>query len=189
MKDSVQSSSLATHWQVITGAPCSGKSTLIQALAKRGHRVVPETARAYIDLSLAQGLTLSQIKADPLKFERKILLEKVALETALPRDQLIFMDRAVPDSVAYYRFEGLDPAEPLRYSRTVRYETIFLIDHLAFEQDAVRSEDADGAARLEFMLAECYGLLGYTVVRVPVMGIDERTRFILRHLCRKAAHL
>ncbi len=189
MTDSMRSSSLATRWQVITGAPCSGKSTLIQALAKRGHRVVPETARAYIDLSLAQGLTLSQIKADPLKFERKILLEKVALETALPRDQLIFMDRAVPDSVAYYRFEGLDPAEPLRYSRTVRYETIFLLDRLAFEQDAVRTEDADSAARLEFMLAECYGLLGYTVVRVPVMGIDERTGFILRHLCRKTAHL
>jgi predicted ATPase len=183
MKVPLQSSSLATRWQVITGAPCSGKTTLIHALARQGHRVVPETARAYIDQCLARGLTLSQIKADPLGFERKILLAKVSLESALPRDQLIFMDRAVPDSVAYYRFEGLDPAEPLRYSRTVRYATIFLLERLAFEQDAVRSEDAQSAARLERMLAEGYATLGYAVVRVPVMEIDERARFILRHLC------
>ncbi|MBI5550084.1 MAG: ATP-binding protein [Desulfobacterales bacterium] len=185
----MRSSSSATRWQVITGAPCSGKTTLIQALAGRGHRVVPETARAYIDQCLAQGLTLPQIKADPLGFEQRILIAKVALETALPRDRLIFMDRAVPDSVAYYRFEGLDPAEPLRHSRTVRYETIFLLERLAFEQDTVRSEDAEGAARLEAMLTECYELLGYAVVRVPVMGIDQRADFILQHLYRKGAHL
>ncbi|MBI5897255.1 MAG: ATP-binding protein, partial [Desulfobacterales bacterium] len=91
-----------TRWQVITGAPCSGKTALIENLARRGHPVVPETARAYINLRLAQGLALSQIKADPLRFERSILLEKVALETALPKDRLVFMDRAIPDSVAYY---------------------------------------------------------------------------------------
>ena len=189
MKVNLRSGPIATRWQVLTGAPCSGKTTLIQALAKRGHRVVPETARAYIDQCLSQGLTLPQIKADPLKFEQKILLEKVALEATLPRDQLIFMDRAIPDSIAYYRFEGLDPAEPLHHSRTVRYETIFLLERLAFEQDAVRSEDADDAARLETMLTDCYGMLGYVVVRVPVMGIDARIRFILQHLDRQAFDL
>lgn len=189
MNPLVPGSSGVTRWQVITGAPCSGKTTLIQALARRGHRVVPETARAYIDLCLARGLTLPQIKTDPLGFEQRILLEKVALETSLPKDQLIFMDRAVPDSVAYYRFEGLDPAEPLRHSRSVRYETIFLMERLEFEQDAVRSENAEDAARLEVMLAEDYRALGYAVVRVPVMGIDERTEFILRHVFRKPRDL
>jgi predicted ATPase len=186
MSRSGPSQSNITRWQVITGAPCSGKTTLIEALADRGHRVVPETARAYIDRCLAQGMTLSQIKADPLRFEQKILLDKVALESSLPKDQLIFMDRAIPDSVAYYRFEGLDPAEPLRYSRAVRYETVFLLDRLEFEPDAVRSEDADDAARLEALLAECYGRLGYAVVSVPVMKIDERIGFISRHLGRQA---
>lgn len=189
MNDPGQCSPIATRWQVITGAPCSGKTTLIQALARRGHQVVPETARAYIDRCLSQGWTLPQIKADPLRFEQTILLEKVALESALPRDRLIFMDRAIPDSVAYYRFEGLDPAEPLSYSRTVRYETIFLLERLEFEPDAVRSEDAQSAERLEIMLAECYRTLGYAVVRVPVMGIDQRTRFIRQHLCQKAMPL
>ncbi len=175
-----------TRWQVITGAPCSGKTTLIQALADRGLQVVPETARAYIDECLAGGLTLSQVKADPLAFEQKILLAKVALEAELPRDRLIFMDRAVPDSVAYYRFEGLDPTEPLRHSRKMRYETIFLLERLAFESDAVRSEDAQAAARLEVMLADCYHALGYAITRVPVMSVDERIGFILRHVDRKA---
>lgn len=184
MHDPGQREAAPTRWQVITGAPCSGKTTLIEALAGRGYRIVPETARAYIDRCLAQGLTLPQIKADPFQFERRILLEKVALETALPRDQLTFMDRAVPDSVAYFRFEGLDPAEPLRHSRTVRYETVFLLARLEFEPDAVRSEDAQGAARLEAMLAEGYRALGYDLIKVPVMGIDERIGFILGHVFR-----
>jgi predicted ATPase len=170
-----------TRWHVITGAPCSGKTAVIEALARQGHRVASESARAYIDGLLAQGLTLAQIKADPLCFERSILLEKVRIEAALPRDQLIFMDRAIPDSVAYYRFEGLDPAEPLIHSRAVRYHSIFLLDRLVFECDGVRSENEESAARLEYLLADSYNALGYAIVRVPIMSIAQRTDLILRH--------
>ncbi|MFZ1984491.1 MAG: ATP-binding protein [Desulfatitalea sp.] len=170
-----------TCWHVITGAPCSGKTAVIEALARRGHRVVPESARAYIDRLLAQGHTLAQIKADPLCFERSILLEKVRLEAALPRNQIIFMDRAIPDSVAYFRFEGLDPAEPLIHCRTVQYKSIFLLERLVFEHDGVRSENEESAARLEYLLADSYAALGYAIVRVPIMSIAQRTDFVLRH--------
>lgn len=172
-----------TCWHVVTGAPCSGKTAAIEALSRQGHRVVPESARAYIDRLLAQGRTLAQIKADPLNFERSILLEKVHLESALPRDQLIFMDRAIPDSVAYYRFEGLDPAEPLTHSRTVRYRSIFLLERFLFESDGVRSENEESAAHLEYLIADSYAALGYAIVRVPIMSIAQRTDFILRHAC------
>ena len=37
-----------TNWHVITGAPCSGKSTLIDQLANHGFQTVPESARLYI---------------------------------------------------------------------------------------------------------------------------------------------
>jgi predicted ATPase len=54
-----------------------GKTTAIDRLARLGYPVVPEAARAYIDSRLAAGLTLAQIKANPLSFERHILMEKV----------------------------------------------------------------------------------------------------------------
>jgi predicted ATPase len=68
------------QWYVITGAPCSGKTSVIHELEKRGYHIVTETARAHIEKQLAKGLTLSQIKEDELAFERHILHLKIADE-------------------------------------------------------------------------------------------------------------
>lgn len=172
-----------TNWYVITGAPCSGKSSVILALARRGFNVVHETARAYIDAQLASGRTLAEIKSDILSFERHILFEKVRIEDALPRRQVHFLDRAVPDSVAYYQIEGLGREEPQRYSHCVRYKGIFLFERLAFETDAVRTEDNALAERIEHLLEKCYRQLGYTVMRVPVMSIEKRVEWVLKNSC------
>jgi hypothetical protein len=36
---------------------------------------------------------------------------KARIENALPLNRTVFLDRAVPDSIAYYRLEGLDPSD------------------------------------------------------------------------------
>jgi len=38
-----------TNWHVITGAPCSGKATLIDLLTDKGFQTVPETGRQYME--------------------------------------------------------------------------------------------------------------------------------------------
>ena len=68
-----------TEWHIITGAPCSGKTTVIKDLAQRGIRVIHEAARAYIDRQLGRGLGLDQIKTDMLQFERHILHAKIRI--------------------------------------------------------------------------------------------------------------
>lgn len=168
-------------WYVITGAPCSGKTAVIERLAQRGYRVVPEVARAYIDDQLATGFSLQEIKSDPLEFERHILLEKVRIEARLPRNTMLFLDRAIPDSFAYFRLEGLDPGEVVEYSQVVRYSKVFLFERLEFEKDAVRAEDQTVAERLERFLIQGYRSLGYDLIQVPVMGIEQRTDFVLSH--------
>lgn len=169
----------STNWYVFTGAPCSGKSAVIQALERRGFKVIQETARAYIDSKLAKGLTLREIKSDILSFERHILFEKVRIEQALPINEILFLDRAVPDSVAYFQIEGLDGAEVLKYCRHVRYRGIFLFDRLKFRADAVRTEDEELAGRIEGLLEKCYRQLGYPIIRVPVMPVERRMEWIL----------
>ena len=58
-----------TNWHVITGAPCSVKSTLISQLADNGFRTVPEAARQYFEREMATtGRTIEEIRKDVVPF-------------------------------------------------------------------------------------------------------------------------
>jgi len=171
-----------TNWYVITGAPCSGKTAVINELEKRGYRVVHETARAYIDQQLAAGRRLDQIKADERAFENHILNAKLAIESALPANETIFLDRGIPDSIAYFKLTGLNPAEPVSKSSLLRYRRIFFFARLGFSADRVRSEDEQTAKKLDALLLESYRMLDYEVVHVPVLSIEKRVEFILKLL-------
>ena len=171
-----------TNWYVVTGAPCSGKTAVISELEKRHHHVVHEVARQYIDTQLKKGHRLEIIKSDPLAFERGILYEKVAIEKHLPIEDIIFFDRAIPDSIAYFEIEGLDATEPVKYCREHRYRRVFLFDRLGFEKDTVRSENSRIAARLDLLIEESYRCLGYEPIRVSVMSVIKRMQFVLQHL-------
>lgn len=171
-----------TRWVVITGAPCSGKTSTINELEGQGYEVVHETARALINESLAKGLSLSAIKADELSFERNVLAAKIKAESALNPNSRVFLDRAIPDSIAYFKKAGFDITEPLESSSRFRYEKVFLLKRLPFAKDAVRSEDEATAERLELLLFEYYGMLGYHVIPVPIMPPADRTAFVLSHL-------
>ena len=169
----------ATEWCVITGAPCSGKTTVLSELARRGFRVVPEAARAYIDAELKKGRHLDEIKSDPARFEGQIFRTKLAIETRLPARERLFFDRALPDSIAYYRLEGLDPAEPRRHSLRVRYRRVFLFERMVFTRDTVRTEDPQTAERIERLIEGAYTDLGYAIVRVPLIPVAERADFVI----------
>jgi predicted ATPase len=173
---------------VITGAPCSGKTAVIHMLEQRGFRVVHEVARAYIDSELLKGKTLPEIKTDEWAFERHILMEKVRIESTLKKDEIIFLDeiiffdRGVPDSIAYYKLNGLDSAEPFQKSGEVRYQNVFLFERLRFLTDPVRSESEKTAQQLGRLIQESYQALGYDLIHVPLLSVEARTEFILERL-------
>jgi predicted ATPase len=179
-------SAIPTRWVALTGAPSSGKTAVIQELERRGFSVVHETARALIQAELDRGRPLSEIRADPLTLQRRVLDRKAALEAALPPGETVFLDRGLPDSIAYFRFHGLDPAPAVAAASRFRYRTIMLLDRLPLEPDPVRSEDPAAAARLEELLRTAYEALGYPVQRVPVRPLRERTDRVLRWVDRLA---
>ena len=172
----------STRWSVITGAPCSGKTAVIHKLEQRGYKVVHEVARAYIDSELLEGKTLPEIKADEWAFERHILMEKVRIESTLKKDEIVFFDRGVPDSIAYYKLNGLDSVEPFQESGEVRYQNVFLFERLRFLTDPVRSENEKTARRLGRLIEESYQSLGYDLIQVPLLSVEERTEFVLERL-------
>ncbi|AOY57952.1 MULTISPECIES: AAA family ATPase [Desulfococcus] len=171
-----------THWCVITGAPCSGKTTVILSLERQGYRVVHEAARKAVEEGIAAGMSLREIRESPLDFQRRILQAKLTLERKLPTRATIFIDRGIPDSIAYFQFFGLDPEEPLAHARHVRYRRIFFFERLPWIRDGIRNENPETVARLDTLLQSAYQTLGYPIIRVPVLPAAARTDYVLNHL-------
>jgi len=171
-----------TNWYVITGAPCSGKTSVISRLEQLGYKVIHETARAHINDELNKGRTLDEIKADMFIFESSIFYRKIKIEATLPEKAILFLDRAIPDSIAYFRFAGIDPKEPEEKSADIRYRKIFLFDRLQIKQDEVRNENEEDSILIERLIEETYKTLGYEIMRVPVLPLERRVDFILENL-------
>jgi predicted ATPase len=171
-----------TNWHVITGAPCSGKTTLIDLLATRGYQTAPEAGRIYLEREIAKGRTLEEIRADDSSVAPIINQLQCEIEDALPHDQAIFLDRSIADCLSFSRLVGLDPNDNLPKCFQHHYTSVFLLDRLPYQQDNVRKEGDAASAFLDESLFQDYRALGYDVVRVPVLPPNDRLAFILQRL-------
>jgi predicted ATPase len=177
--------SYETNWCVITGAPSSGKTSVVEELAHRGYAIQNEVARELIEACLRQGKTLAEIRdqAHAQQLQQRILKLKLAREKGLDRGALVFADRGTPDSITYFRIAGLDTKAAVEASHMFRYRAVFLFDRLpSFSKDGVRTESEQQAIEIDRMLYEDYKALGYAVTRVPVIPVAARADFILQKL-------
>jgi predicted ATPase len=174
-----------TNWHVITGATCSGKTTLIDQLSARGFRTVPETARLYLEVELARGRTIDEIRQDAITLERALIAMQLRFERALPATDIVFLDRGLPDGLPFCRVAGLDPNLILSECFHHRYASIFILDRFLIQQDDCRIEEETTADFLDEWLVRDYTALGYNVVRVPVMSPEERLAFTLEQLSER----
>jgi predicted ATPase len=168
-----------TNWHVLTGAPCSGKTTLIDLLAARGFQTVTEVGRRYIEQEIARGRTLDEIRASEVIFSRLIKDLQLETERGLMPQEVIFLDRGFPDCLTFFRLRGLDPNGILPECFYYHYATVFILDRFTLQKDCVRTEDDVAADLLDKWLACDYIALGYDVVRVPVLPPEERLAFVL----------
>lgn len=171
-----------SQWCVITGAPCSGKTTIINELERRGYMTIAEVARAHIEKELTKGKSISEIRSDESSFQNHILHEKLKLENSLSKQQIIFFDRGVPDSIGYFKFHKLDYAQVLRKSLRIRYKKVYFLERLRFQNDAIRSETEEDALLLQHLILNAYEQLGYEPVHIPEGPVSKRLDLILKHI-------
>ncbi len=176
-------STVKNNWYVVTGAPSSGKTTLLARLEKKGHRVVFEAARQIIDEDIEKGKTVEEIRKDELAFQKRVLALKVARERELRAGDTIFFERGIPDSTAYYELCGVLEDDVLaKANEKSVYKVVFLLDMLSYRKDYARTENATVAEHIAKLLEKAYKQLGFHIVKVPVMSIDKRIEFILKHI-------
>ncbi len=172
-----------TNWYVITGGPSSGKTTTVNLLKERGYITSFEHARHYLDTQRLKGRTIEETRKNQKEFQLRVLEMQIEQERQIAPDVLVFLDRAIPDALAYYRFLNIPEDEKLRGALlTVSYKKIFILDCLPMMKDYARTEDAAAQQKIHALLTEVYGSLGFPIVHVPVLPAGERVDFILKHL-------
>ncbi len=174
---------MGNNWYVITGAPSSGKTTMINLLKDKGFKVVYEVARIYIDQKISEGKKIEEIRRDEVSFQEKILKLKIEAEKNLAKEEITFFDRGIPDSDAYYVLRGTKQSDLLKQAIiNSQYKKVFLLDLLDYEKDYARTETLEEQAKIHDLLEESYRKIHADIVRVPVMPVSERLDFILNNL-------
>lgn len=174
---------MQTNWYVITGGPSSGKTTVVELLAKQGYHTTIEEARHYIDLQNALGVSTEEAKENARVFQENILTLQIALEAGLDPNETIFLDRAIPDDLAYFRYLGLEPDRRLtEASSSAHYKKVFLLDLLPLHHDYARTEDLVAQRAIHELICDVYEARTEPVIRVPVLSPEDRVSFILENL-------
>lgn len=167
---------------IITGPPGSGKTKLIEELQRRGYTCIEESARRFIKEELAKGGNRLPWK-DVAAFDKAILHDRISKynETITP---ISFFDRGIIDSIAYLELAGIDPdKEFIEAAEKYRYnpEIIFLpFWKEIYKNDDERKETPERAVQIEDALKQVYSDLGYRIIQLPKVSVEDRASIIER---------
>jgi predicted ATPase len=179
----MQSKKVKTNWYVITGGPSTGKTTVINMIAKKGYKTTIEHARHYIDTMRIDGETVEDLRNNKRKFQLGVLDMQIEQEAEIYPKDLVFLDRAIPDAMAYYQFLSLDYDEKLLNAvKNASYKKIFILDRLPFIKDYARVENEDDQKKIHQLIIKVYTSLEMPIVFVPVLPPVERVDFILNNI-------
>lgn len=167
---------------VVTGGPGAGKTTVLEALAKRGYNIASESARAFIRRRRQAGLS----PRPPLRqFSREILAMDIDLYQNIPvTDQPVFFDRGVVDALAMVAEQGaLSPLDIEAHMSAFPYhEIVFMFPpwEAIYRTDAERDQSFSESIRVYVALSHWYAQWKYQAVEVPKVAIEARVDFILQ---------
>ena len=171
---------------VLTGGPCCGKTSIIEMLQSNHYCTIDEVACWIIVEERIRGSDRLPWK-NKLAFQDAVLQEQLLREARIPNNTPCYIDRGLPDGIAYLRAAGIEV--PRRYTTYAagRYDLVFLMQPLPhYQRTNDRHEDEAGARRLHDEIVKVYAEFGYETIEVPVLDTDEnkskekRLAFILQ---------
>lgn len=169
---------------VLTGAPGTGKTSIINKLSDLGHNIISEPARTLIEeYRLNSPELLPHVsKENRIKFQDAI--EKITIDNYLENISGFF-DRSILDEIGYRNRYKINISENLdKAAREYRYDKVFIFPYWneIFKNDDVRYETSEEAEILSVFLHDAYVNYGYSPIVVPKLSILDRLKFILNEI-------
>lgn len=170
---------------LLIGGPSSGKTTLINHLEKEGFICYPEISREVTLKAREEGIDHLFLE-NPLLFSELLLEGRIKqFEQASQENKTVFIDRGIPDVVAYMDFIGDTYSEKfsdacLKY----KYDKVFLLPpwEEIYVSDHVRYESYEEAMKIHDFLVDTYHKYGYDLIEIPKVSVENRYQFIIDHL-------
>lgn len=167
---------------IITGAPGTGKSSVISALSDYGFECHYEVARKIIKENQEKNINVfpwvNMREFSDMVYDRmKNTYEQI-------HQDICFYDRSVIDLIGYMSISGDTPPE--KYARLAESfgfnpKVFFMpVWKDIYTTDGQRKESFEDALKIGNALKEAYTNLGYQVIEVPLSTIKERVDFILQ---------
>ncbi|MGB0274266.1 MAG: AAA family ATPase [Flavobacteriaceae bacterium] len=169
---------------VLTGAPSSGKTTLLNSVNHAEISCYSEVSRAVISAAQAKGIHRPFLE-NPLAFSETLFenrLHDYFTESTLP---VQLYDRGIHDVVAYLHELGYDiPCGMEEDCTNFTYDKVFVFPpwEAIFEQDTQRMEDFNESEKNHLALIETYANYGMECIEVPRVSVPKRLAFILENL-------
>jgi predicted ATPase len=167
---------------IITGAPGTGKTSIINELISRNFSCVRENSREVISEQLLSEGDILPWK-NQMSFEEKISRLRIQQYKKSLDKNLVFFDRSPFDSLAYLNLNNLKFSNNLirsikkcKFNKSVFFTPIWAE---IYEKDKERIEDINKAKKIEEAIIKMYSNEGFNLIKVPKLKIKARTDFII----------
>ncbi|PWT71306.1 MAG: hypothetical protein C5B59_18350 [Bacteroidetes bacterium] len=172
------------NFYIITGGPGAGKTTILENLASKGYRHIPETARQIIKDRLSKGLSP---RPDPLTFASEIFRKDFSnYDLNIDYTAILFFDRSYLDSAWQIFNSDKDQYHQLRDTHFKhRYnKKVFITPPWKeiYQTDSERDQSFEDSIKVYQGLHQWYEKHSYELLVIPKDSIENRVGFILSQI-------
>lgn len=178
---------------VITGAPGTGKTSIVNGLEKKGFHCFHEIIRDMTSQAKKEGNPENMVSnplvfvEDALQFNKDLLYGRANHfnESLKSKVSMNIFDRGIPDVLAYMDFFDQEYGQEfISVCEAHKYDAIFIAPPWKeiYTSDNERLESFDEAQELHDALMNTYTQFGYNPIIIPKKPIVERVSFVLETL-------